>query len=103
MNTVITDSPHHDGPVLGHIDTANGDLIIDEGHLANPDLTITIDYATAGAAFVTRDLQAVMQAVFAGKILVEGDVMKLMMLQAHAPSADEIEMYQRLDALTARD
>ncbi len=44
-----------------------------------------------------------MQSFLSGKILVEGDVMKLMVLQSAQPSADAVEMYERLDALTARD
>ncbi|MEZ5377508.1 MAG: SCP2 sterol-binding domain-containing protein [Acidimicrobiales bacterium] len=103
LNTIITDSPHHDGPLHGHIDTTRGEIIIDEGHIDAPDLTVTVDYATAKAAFVARDPQAVMQSFLSGKILVEGDVMKLMALQSAQPTADAVEMYERLDAFTARD
>ncbi len=103
LNTIITKSPHHDGPLNGHIDTTQGQIIIDAGHIDSPDLTVTVDYATAKAAFVARDPQAVMQAFLSGKILVEGDVMKLMVLQSAQPSPEAIEMYQRLDALTSRD
>lgn len=102
MNVVITDSPHHDDSIEGHIDTSNGETLIDRGHISDPELTLTVDYATALAAFVTRDPQAVMQAFVGGKILVEGDVAKLMMLQGQAPSEDAVEMYQRLDDITAK-
>ncbi len=103
LNTIVTDSPHHDGPLDGHIDTTRGEIIIDEGHIDSPDLTVTVDYATAKAAFVTRDPQAVMASFLSGKILVEGDVMKLMVLQSTQPDALAVEMFERLDALTARD
>lgn len=103
LNVVVTQSPHHEGPIDGHIDTTNGEILIENGHLDAPDLTITIDYETAKSAFVERDPQAVMASFLAGKIMVEGDVMKLMVLQSPAPSDDAIEMYQRLDAFTARD
>lgn len=102
MNAIVTGSPHHDGDILGHIDTSSGVTIVEEGHLDDPELTVTIDYDTAFAAFVTRDPQAVMQAFLGGKILVEGDATKLMLLQAQQPSDDAMEMYQRLDALTER-
>lgn len=105
LNIVITDVPHGESDVMkGHIDTTEGQTIIDDGHLDDPDLTVTVDYDTAKAAFVTRDQEALMQAFFGGKILVEGDVSKLLALQATPP--DEvaplvIEMYERLNAFTA--
>ncbi len=103
LNVVVTDSPHHDTPILGHIDTSSGDIIIDSGHLDSVDLTVTVDYQTAKAAFVSRDPQVVMASFLGGKILVEGDVMKLMVLQSAQPSGDAVEMYQRLDAFTTKD
>ena len=108
VNVVVTDIPHGDTPELsGHIDTTSGQTIIDHGHLDDPELTVTIDYATARAAFVTRNQQEVMQAFLAGKILVEGDATKLLALQPTAPPAelDDLarELYRRLDEMTAKD
>lgn len=100
MNVIVTDIPHRDGDLLGHIDTTTGALLIEEGHQANPSLTLTVDYETARAAFVTRDPSALMQAFFAGKILVEGDASQLMMLQAQDPGPDASEFVRRLDAIT---
>lgn len=101
MNVIVTDIGHRDdGQLDGHIDTSGGDVIIENGHLDEPELTVTVDYTTANAAFVQRDPQAVMQAFFAGKILVEGDVSRLMALQAEQPNEAAIEMYQRLSAMT---
>ena len=45
----------------------------------------------------------VMASFLGGKILVEGDVMKLMVLQSAQPPGDAVEMYQRLDAFTTKD
>lgn len=102
MNVVVTDIDHRDDDELhGHIDSSDGDIIVEQGHLEEPELTITVDYATAKAAFVTRDPQAVMQAFFAGKIMVEGDVSRLMALQAEPPNDAATEMYQRLSAMTS--
>ncbi len=105
LNVVITGVPHGESDVMeGHIDTTEGQTIIEYGHLGDPDLTVTVDYDTAKAAFVTRDQETLMQAFFGGKILVEGDVSKLLALQATPP--DEIaplviEMYGKLNAFTA--
>lgn len=107
VNVVVTDVPHSDeGTMQGHIDTSSGQTIIEQGHLDDPELTVTVDYATAKAAFVTRDQQEVMQAFLSGKILVDGDATKLLALQSGSPTDVDpalVEMYQRLDAMTAKD
>lgn len=104
INVIVTEVPDRpDGTMLGHIDTANGETIIEEGHLDEPELTVTVDYDTARAAFVTRDQQKVMEAFFGGKILVEGDASRLLALQAEPPpdvAPMLYEMYERLNAFT---
>ena len=109
VNIVVTDVPH-DGDIStmeGHIDTSSGQTVIEQGHLDDPELTVTVDYATARAAFVTRDQQEVMQAFLGGKILVDGDATKLLALQAGPPPSELDpkleEMYRRLDAVTSKD
>lgn len=101
MNQVITDAPW--GTVESHIDTSDGDLIAELGHLAEPDLTVTTDYETAKAIFVARDPQVGMQAFLAGKIRVDGDVAKLMTLQTATPPDDSLaaEIAQRISDMTA--
>ncbi|MGH1493064.1 MAG: SCP2 sterol-binding domain-containing protein [Acidimicrobiales bacterium] len=107
VNVVVTDIPHGDDPTLeGHIDTNSGQTIIEQGHLDDPELTVTVDYATARAAFVTRDQTEVMQAFLTGKILVDGDASRLLALASGPPSDIDpvaIELYEKLDALTLKD
>lgn len=105
LNVVVVDIPHRDEDLQGHIDSSKGQTIIEQGHLDEPDLTITIDYGTAKAAFVTRDQQAVMQSFLTGKILVDGDASKLLALQAGPPEVDPvaIEIYEQMQAFTAED
>lgn len=106
VNVVVNEVPHGQADtVKGHIDTATGRTVIEEGHIDDADVTITIDYATARAAFVTRDQQELMQAFLAGKILVDGDATQLLALQSAPPEVDPaaIEMYERLDAMTNKD
>ncbi len=81
MNQVITDVPFGDGEINAHMDTSGGDLEMDLGHLDNPDLTVTLDYATAKAILVDGNPQAGMQAFMAGKVKVQGDMTKLMAMQ----------------------
>lgn len=106
INVIVTDIPHRDDQRLeGHIDTSQGQTIIEEGHVDEPELTVTVDYDTAKAAFVTRDQQAVMEAFLTGKILVEGDASKLLALQSGPQNVDPAvaELYKKLDTLTSKD
>ena len=62
---------------------------MDLGELDAPDATITTDYDTAKALFVDGDQAVAMQAFMAGKIKVQGDMMKIMAMQTAMPP-DEI-------------
>lgn len=87
MNLVVDATPFgHD--VLGHIDTTDGEILIEDGHLESPDLTVTIEYDTARAIFLDQDFAAAMQAFMAGRIKVDGDVTKMLALQAQAPGTE---------------
>lgn len=81
-NLVITDVPFGDGPIDAHLDTSNGELELELGHLEGADVTLTLDYATAKAQVVDQDQGAVVQAFMSGRIKIEGDMMKVMALAA---------------------
>jgi putative sterol carrier protein len=99
MNLVVTEIPFGDDDLHAHMDTTEGELEIDKGHVEDADLTVTVDYATAKAILVDRNPQAGMQAFMAGKIRVEGDMAKLMAIQA-APDERADELAERLRAIT---
>ena len=101
MNQVITDGP--DGTIEAHLDTSDGRTRLELGHVADPDLTVTTDYDTARAIFALQDPAAAMQAFLSGRIRIEGDMAKLMMLQASAMQADPLatEVAERVKAITA--
>ena len=102
MNLVVTEIPFGDQDLEAHVDTTAGELDIDKGHVADADLKITLDYLTAKAILVDRNPQAGMQAFMAGKVRVEGDMAKLMALQAAPPpDASAAEMATRLKDITA--
>ncbi len=107
LNVVVTDIPHRDGNLDGHIDTTDGQAIIEEGHLDEADLTLTVDYQVARAAFVDRDQQVVMQAFLQGRILVDGDASQLMAFQASQVRAQDeaaaVAVYEEMLAFTADD
>lgn len=89
MNQVITEVPFGDGTVNAHMDTTSGEVQMDLGHLENPDLTVTLDYATAKAIIVEGNPQAGMQAFMAGKVKVQGDMTKLMAMQQPVGGQDD--------------
>jgi hypothetical protein len=101
MNLVISEVPFGDGPIQAHLDTTDGSVALDLGHLDGSDLTVTVDYATAKAILVDGNPQAAMQAFMAGKIRVEGDMAKLMALQTVSPDPSAAELAQRLREITA--
>ena len=100
MNQIITEVPFGDGTINAHMDTSGGEMQMDMGHLENPDLTVTLDYATAKAILVEGNPQAGMQAFMAGKIKVQGDMTKLMAMQSASPDPVAQEIATRMQAIT---
>ena len=78
------------GDVMAAVIAANGvGMILAElGELDPADVTVTTDYVTARALFVDQDQAASMQAFMAGKIKVQGDMMKMMAMQTSMPQDD---------------
>jgi putative sterol carrier protein len=88
MNQIITDTPFGDDDIRLYLDTSSGTLEMERGELETPDLTLTTDYDTAKTIFVDQDQAAGMQAFLAGKIKVQGDMMKMMAMQTSMPQDD---------------
>ena len=82
------------------MDTTGGDVDMDLGHLESPDLTVTLDYDTAKAILVDGNPQAGMQAFMAGKIKVQGDMTKLMAMQAGAPDPVAQKIADKIKEIT---
>lgn len=101
VNQIITDVPFGDSPHHAHIDTTSGSLIIEEGHVERPDVTVTTDYLTARSIFVEQDPQAAMQAFLGGKIKVQGDITKLLALQSVQPDERAKAIADEVKALTS--
>jgi hypothetical protein len=102
INQQVTDVPFGSGTVESYLDTSSGQVVMELGQLADADATITTDYATAKALFVDQDPAAGMQAFMAGKVKVQGDMMKLMAMQTALPN-DEIaqRIAAEIKAITA--
>lgn len=100
MNQVVTDVPFGEGTINAHVDSSDGTLQMDTGHLDNPDLTVTLDYATAKAILVDGNPQAGMQAFMAGKIKVQGDMTKLMAMQSAPADPAAAETAKKIQDIT---
>ncbi len=103
MNQVITKVPFGEGILHSHIDTSSGELLMDLGHVDRPDLTVTTDYETARLLFLGRDPQAAMQAFLSGKVKVDGDMTKMMVLQSQQNQKDELaeKIAHEIQSITA--
>jgi hypothetical protein len=100
INLVATDVPFGAGKVKAFIDTSEGMLRMDLGELEKPDVTVTTDYELARAAFVLQDQAAVMQAFMAGRVKIQGDMTKLMVMQATPPDDTARTVAAEIKAIT---
>jgi hypothetical protein len=102
-NVVITDAPFDDSEIRGYVDSSPGGLSVELGELDEPEIVITLPYEVAHTLFVGRKAEAVMEAFLRGRILVEGDVSKILQLQVSADAKDDPlarEVAARIDAIT---
>jgi putative sterol carrier protein len=99
LNQLITEVPFGDGIVHAHLDTSSGELELEIGHLEDAEVTITLDYVTARAVFV--DPQSAVQHFMAGKIKVQGDMTKLLVMVQAPPESLAGEAQRRIAEITA--
>jgi hypothetical protein len=100
MNQVIVDIPFEPNRVESHLDTADGDFDLDLGFLEHPDVTVTMPYEVAKAVMIEGNQQLGMQAFLEGRIQIDGDMTKIMILQAGALDPLMIEAQQRIRDIT---
>ncbi|MEJ7765763.1 MAG: SCP2 sterol-binding domain-containing protein [Acidimicrobiales bacterium] len=86
-NLNINEVPFDEGSLDAHLDTTSGRMEMDLGHLDPVDVTLTMDYATAKSFVVDQDQTAIMQAIMAGKVRIQGDLSKLMAMASVSQSA----------------
>jgi hypothetical protein len=84
MNLIVTEVPFGEATMHAHVDSSTGALGIDEGHLENPEVVVSADYVTVKALIIDQDPTAALSAFMNGKIRVQGDLAKLLALQAQS-------------------
>jgi hypothetical protein len=85
----------------------NGDIplflkdgVVDKGHRANADATITLDEALAKKLFVEADAAAGVQAFMLGELTIEGDLAKVVAMQTAEPSNEQKQLATKIAAIT---
>jgi hypothetical protein len=100
MNLMITTTPF-DGDLAMYMAAAEGKADWGKGHLDDADVTLTLAYDTAKAIFVDGNPQVAIEAFMAGRIIVQGDITKLMVMQqASGPGAAGSELTRALQEIT---
>jgi putative sterol carrier protein len=101
MNQIITGAPFSEADIKLYVDTSEGAMVLERGELDSPDVTVTTDYETARKVLVDQDAAAGMQAFMSGKIKVQGDMAKLMAMQASPPDDTARKIAAEIKEVTA--
>ena len=97
LNLVVTGGPEGDK----ELHMAEGSF--GTGLLDDAPTKLTVPYGVARDMFIKGDQAAAMQAFMSGQIKVEGDMTKLMAMQAQTPAPGADEVQAKLRAITADD
>jgi hypothetical protein len=99
MNLMIKETPFGaDLPI--HMTAEGGQADWGEGHLEEADVTLTMGYQTAREIFVGGNPQAAIEAFMAGKIIMQGDISKLMEMQLAQPGPRAPELARAMQEIT---
>ena len=99
MNLVIQATPFDDDLAM-HLAVAGGRADWGKGHLDDAEVTLTLAYDTARAIFVEGNPQAAIEAFMAGRIIVQGDITKLMVMQPTGPGSPAGDLTKMLQEIT---
>lgn len=96
VNLTIVGGPEGDKDV--HM---AGGATMDPGHIEGASTKLTVPFEVAKAMFVFGDASAAMNALARGQVKIEGDMSKVMALQAIPPTADQQLLSRKLQEITA--
>ena len=99
MNLMIQSTPFDDDLAM-HLAIAGGRADWGKGHLDDAEVTLTLAYDTARAIFVEGNPQAAIEAFMAGRIIVQGDITKLMVMQPTGPGSPAGDLTKMLQEIT---
>jgi hypothetical protein len=95
INLLVKDGP--DGDIEAKLEA--GRFV--KGLADEAPTKLTVPYEVAKQMFIDQDPQASMQAFMSGQIQVEGDMTKVMAMQAAGPPSDEaVQVQNRIQKMT---
>ena len=100
MNLRVTGTPFGEDREF-HMAAAAGSAEWGEGHVDDADVTLILGYATARDIFVMGNPQAAIEAFMAGRIIISGDITKLMVAQATQPGPEAVRLALAMQEITA--
>ena len=102
LNVTVIRAPFTESAVLGHINTTDGSIVPDEGHLDDPDVSVTVPYDLARQLLVDPQPENVMIAFMSGEIEVQGDITLMMSLHDIEATPEQQALAEEVEArLTA--
>ena len=99
MNLMIKETPFG-GDLPIHMTAESGQADWGEGHLDEADVTLILGYEVAREIFVGGNPQAAIEAFMAGKIIMQGDITKLMEMQIAQPGPGAPELARAMQEIT---
>ncbi len=78
MTVNVTVSPTPFGDKNLSIFNHQGQVSVEKSHRENADVSVKTDYETAYKLFMGSDMNLILSAMLEGKLLVQGDIAKLM-------------------------
>ncbi len=99
MNLMIQETPFG-GDLPMHMIAEEGQADWGEGHLDDADVTLILGYETARDIFVGGNPQAAIDAFMTGKIIMQGDISKLMEMQLAPPGPRAPELARAMQEIT---
>jgi len=94
VNVVVVDGPEGDKEV--HLSGGK----FGSGNIDGAPTKLTVPYTVAKQMFIEGNQQAAMQAFMSGQIKVEGDMTKLMAMQAQGAGPEQAALQEKLREIT---
>lgn len=99
MNLTVTGTPFGADRSM-HMAAEDGRADWGEGHVEDADVTLTLGYDVAKEIFVGGNPQAAIEAFMAGKIVMQGDITKLVAMQLAQPGPGALGLALALQEIT---
>ena len=96
MNVTISPTPY--GDKMLSISADSGVAQVDKEHIENADVSVKTDYETAYKLFLEGEMNIVLSAMLEGKIVVSGDVAKLLSMASTSQAMPSMPFLEDLSA-----